>query len=186
MLPPAPAPHPWLAVLEDLARFLELAGLIILGFILAFIGLAPSHVADDGGWSGAHDTLPALAFSAATAGAHTDTPNTASAARRLLRAGLHAVDDHANSAIGSSNGTWGGGGAPGGWWSTTIRSTAALVFWSIFGEFDLEKTEDRAPFGAPLLFIYGVVVSIVLVNLLVAMFADSYARIKARSETEYA
>ena len=71
---------------------------------------------------------------------------------------------------------------------TTERSPAyslTVMFWGIFGEFDLAFYEEHVPFGPPVLFVYLTTASIVLVNLLVAMFADTYATIKANSELEF-
>ena len=65
------------------------------------------------------------------------------------------------------------------WYSLTV------MFWGIFGEFDLGFYEEHVPFGPPVLFVYLTTASIVLVNLLVAMFADTYATIKANSELEF-
>ena len=47
------------------------------------------------------------------------------------------------------------------------------VFWAVFGEFDRKYFDLKIPFGQPVLFVYILVSSIILVNLLVAMFSDT-------------
>ena len=58
-------------------------------------------------------------------------------------------------------------------------------FWAIFGEVDTEFFDAYVPYGQPVLFLYTVVASIVLVNLLVAMFSDTYNKVYSNSEIEY-
>ena len=61
--------------------------------------------------------------------------------------------------------------------------------WAVFGEFGElggpEGLEKSLPWASPLLWMYTLVSSIVLTNLLVAMFADTYARVLASSEVEH-
>jgi len=57
-------------------------------------------------------------------------------------------------------------------------------FWAMFAEFDLEEL-SRIPFGLPLMWVYVLIANIVLVNMLIAMFADTYARIKTNALQEY-
>ena len=56
--------------------------------------------------------------------------------------------------------------------------------WAIFGEFDLELLQD-IPWSAALLWLYTFLSSIVLVNLLVAMFAETYNRVLSEAEQEH-
>ena len=41
------------------------------------------------------------------------------------------------------------------------------------------------PFALPLMLAFVLLANVVLVNLLIAMFADTYSRIKKNAETEY-
>lgn len=55
-------------------------------------------------------------------------------------------------------------------------------FWAVFGEFDMTTWD---PFPAMVLWTYILIGSVSLVNLLVAMFADTFQRVKDNSEREY-
>jgi len=57
-------------------------------------------------------------------------------------------------------------------------------FWAMFAEFDLDELA-MVPFGLPLMWVYVVIANIVLVNMLIAMFADTYTRIKKNALLEY-
>ena len=58
--------------------------------------------------------------------------------------------------------------------------------WAVFGEFgELDALEESLPWASPFLWVYTLISSIVLTNLLVAMFADTYARVLASSEVEH-
>ena len=54
----------------------------------------------------------------------------------------------------------------------------------MFAEFDLEELM-RVPFGLPLMWVYVLIANVVLVNMLIAMFAETYTRIKKNAEIEY-
>ena len=64
-------------------------------------------------------------------------------------------------------------------WSTNGLFTP---FWAVFGEFDMTTW---GIFPALVLWTYILIGSVSLVNLLVAMFADTFARVKENSEREY-
>ena len=57
-------------------------------------------------------------------------------------------------------------------------------FWAMFAEFDLAEL-SRIPFGLPLMWVYVLIANVVLVNMLIAMFAETYARIKRNAFVEY-
>jgi hypothetical protein len=57
-------------------------------------------------------------------------------------------------------------------------------FWAMYAEFDLSEFA-RVPFGLPLMWVYVLISNVVLVNMLIAMFADTYARIKGNAANEY-
>jgi len=60
-----------------------------------------------------------------------------------------------------------------------------IAAWAIFGNLQLDFVEQYVPYGQPVVFGYAFMVMIVLVNLLVAMFADTYSRITQNSEMEF-
>ena len=57
-------------------------------------------------------------------------------------------------------------------------------FWAMYGDIDLKEL-SKVPFGMPLMWVYVLIANVVLVNMLVAMFAETYQRIKQNAETEY-
>eukprot|EP00316_Scyphosphaera_apsteinii_P022830 CAMPEP_0119346800 /NCGR_PEP_ID=MMETSP1333-20130426/108193_1 /TAXON_ID=418940 /ORGANISM="Scyphosphaera apsteinii, Strain RCC1455" /LENGTH=1308 /DNA_ID=CAMNT_0007359319 /DNA_START=65 /DNA_END=3991 /DNA_ORIENTATION=+ len=64
-------------------------------------------------------------------------------------------------------------------------SPLMVPFWAVYGAFEIDTLYD-APLGvSQLMWVYVLVSSIVLVNLLVAMFSDTYTRIKDNSELEF-
>ena len=60
-------------------------------------------------------------------------------------------------------------------------------FWSIFGAWNFENFGDSAIYSpAPVaVFVYALFANLALVNLLIAMFSETYSRVKARAEIEY-
>ena len=64
--------------------------------------------------------------------------------------------------------------------SSWLKSTSPFMMpvWAMLGSFDTEAIEEKVLFGAPLMWVYTLIVTVVLVNLLVAMFSDTYTRIK--------
>eukprot|EP00966_Prymnesium_polylepis_P180590 4182820-Prymnesium_polylepis.1 len=60
-----------------------------------------------------------------------------------------------------------------------------MPLWALFGEFDIEALETDAPRSAPIMWIYVLVSNVVLVNLLVAMFSDTYSRVKGKADVEW-
>merc|ERR1712087_143084 len=62
-------------------------------------------------------------------------------------------------------------------------SPFTLPFWGVFGEMNLEDLD--VPFSPIIMWVYVGISSVILVNLLVAMFSDTYSRIKANAELEF-
>ena len=61
-----------------------------------------------------------------------------------------------------------------------------LPMWAMYGEFgELGELAEDLPWASPLLWIYTLTSSVVLVNLLVAMFAETYARVLSDAEQEH-
>lgn len=57
--------------------------------------------------------------------------------------------------------------------------------WAVYGAFDIEDLAT-APFGtSALMWLYLLISSVILVNLLVAMFSDTYSRVLEQSEEEF-
>ena len=68
------------------------------------------------------------------------------------------------------------------WYSST--SPFMMPFWAVLGAIEVEKFES-VRYGAPIMWLFTLLATVVLVNLLVAMFADTYTRIKERADVEY-
>ena len=66
----------------------------------------------------------------------------------------------------------------------SIMKILGLPVWGVFGELSLLTLKD-IPYSQPLMFLYVLISTVVLVNLLVAMFADTYTRIQSSAEKEY-
>ena len=67
--------------------------------------------------------------------------------------------------------------------SRAITSQIMMPLWTVFGQFpDLEQQTWMA---SPLLWMQSLTCTIVLVNMLVAMFTDTYERVIAEAETEH-
>lgn len=60
----------------------------------------------------------------------------------------------------------------------------ALPVWALIADLELEKLM-HVPLGLCLMWAYVLLSNVVLVNLLIAMFADTYSRIKENAEVEY-
>ena len=60
----------------------------------------------------------------------------------------------------------------------------AQPLWAMFTDLETERFSS-IPFALPLMYVLMMVINVVLVNLLIAMFADTYARIKGNAEVEY-
>lgn len=57
--------------------------------------------------------------------------------------------------------------------------------WAVYGVFELEELAS-APFGASaLMWVYVLISSVILVNLLVAMFSDTYTKVLEQAEEEF-
>eukprot|EP00967_Tisochrysis_lutea_P089526 scaffold127497_cov32-Tisochrysis_lutea.AAC.1 len=68
-----------------------------------------------------------------------------------------------------------------------FNPTSAFMkpFWAVYGAFEVEELAT-APFGvAGLMWVYVLISSVILVNLLVAMFSDTYTRVLEQSEEEF-
>ena len=57
-------------------------------------------------------------------------------------------------------------------------------FWAMFADFELDEL-GTIPFGLPLMWVYALIANVLLVNMLVAMFVETYSRIKNNAEIEY-
>ena len=90
-----------------------------------------------------------------------------------------------------------GGGAGGGIYGRMLRGGSgvgcegeapiplvAVPVWAMFTDLELPMISD-VPFALPLMLAFVLLANVVLVNLLIAMFADTYSRIKKNAETEY-
>jgi len=60
----------------------------------------------------------------------------------------------------------------------------ALPLWAMFTDLEPQRFAS-IPFSLPLMYAYVMIANVVLVNLLIAMFADTYARIKSMADVEY-
>lgn len=54
-----------------------------------------------------------------------------------------------------------------------------MPFWAVFGDFDTTELQEMLPWSSWLVWVYVLISNVVLVNLLVAMFSDTYARVQA-------
>jgi len=57
-------------------------------------------------------------------------------------------------------------------------------FFAMFAEFDIDELM-KVPYGLPLMWVYVLIANVVLINMLIAMFTDTYTRIKINAEIEY-
>ena len=78
----------------------------------------------------------------------------------------------------------GGGGGGGGGVQTEPLALYWQPFWYMYAEFDIDVLR-QVPFALPLMWVYVLLANVVLVNMLIAMFADTYTRIKRNAEVEY-
>lgn len=142
-------------LVSDLIQFLLVFCAFLLGFCLAFTGLYREEGATDSDGAALAPHAPP----------HPSPNGTA----RLLGA-------RANPLVSAPTEL-----ARVAWYVPTAPTMSPL--WAVFGEFELE-TIDGLTFGAPLLWTCILLLNVVLVNLLVAMFTDTYSRIKSNSELE--
>lgn len=61
----------------------------------------------------------------------------------------------------------------------------SLPFMALFGELPIDST-NASWWAAFCLWVYAIISSLILVNLLIAMFSDTYSEFSAKSESEYA
>ena len=142
---------------SDLFLFIELFALVWVGFAGCFVGLTC--------WSDTPDISAAAAADDGRMLNVIDLYEGQAHARMLKNSGGSAVSDEPVEQN----------------WLQAID----ITFWAIFGEVDTDFFDAKVPYGQPVLFLYTVVASIVLVNLLVAMFADTYNKVFQNSEIEY-
>jgi len=145
--------------MSDLTLFVELFALIMLGFVLCFVGLSD--------WGGTPPPLAAPEVQSAVAALNDElVPEvTAEPLRRFLKAS-HGEHNRPLTAP-----PW--------------QKSVIACFWAIFGEVEIDHFDAHVPLGQPVLFLYTVVMSIVLVNLLIAMFTETYQKVMHKSEIEY-
>lgn len=108
------------------------------------------------------------------------TSASASGGRRLSVDATDSVDRRLLSAIDML----GGGGGGGGGVQTEPLALYWQPFWYMYAEFDIDVLR-QVPFALPLMWVYVLLANVVLVNMLIAMFADTYTRIKRNAEVEY-
>ena len=154
-------------MLVDLSLFLVFALVLLLGFSAALLGLSETasiHTAD--GDRGGGRLLAAAGAAAAGAG---------------VGAGAGAEADAAWSSAGRAlhrhNGGLGGE-------DEAHLPLLAVPLWAMFTDLDVGQLLP-IPFAPPLMLAYVLLANVVLVNLLIAMFADTYSRIKKNAELEY-
>jgi hypothetical protein len=152
----------------DLVIFIELLVMIVVGFCFALVGLAAMQ-------SEAGD-LGLLGFGAdGASGASGERADGGDgAAHRMLKLKPRPTTSSSEDDGSRLDRTW-------------FASTSPFMMpvWAVLGNMDVEAIEESIMFGAPLMWIYTLIATVVLVNLLVAMFSDTYSRIKENSETEY-
>ena len=76
------------------------------------------------------------------------------------------------------------GGGAGGCDGESSIPLVAVPVWAMFTDLELSHI-SQIPFALPLMLAFVLLANVVLVNLLIAMFADTYSRIKSNAETEY-
>ena len=195
---------------SDLEHFLELFALLIVGFSFTFIGFGPSGEPYE--WEVKfHELEEELLHTGAAGGVTGDAAGAGSGAAMLggVAAPVGQMMRMARRSLRGGGGDGGGGGAPPlyaaagqpgytgmdegeqeqqaeflPWYSS--HAEYVMPFWALFGELDLDQIEATMPNGGPLaMWLYIFLSSIVMVNLLVAMFAETYTRVKDNSEIEY-
>ena len=166
-------------MVSDIKNFFQLLLVIILAFCLAFLGM--SHgTSVHSGHSDFHGDPVAVEHPADV---------TDDLLRRQLKSGGSGAAAAASAAAvasrvtldGNSSAVFGGGV----FGSTGLTSAVWVPFWAVYGDFDTDALEDEAPFSSPILWVYVLVSNVVLVNLLVAMFADTYSKVKENADTEF-
>ena len=145
----------------DLVNFFELAFLIALGVGLAFAALA---------------ALQTAAANASGSGELDDGGWLSQHGRHLKRISPPTASG-GESGEKEEKSAWEVGGL-------SAKSPFLMPFWAFVGETDLDAVDSNVFLGAPLFFAYQLLCAIVLVNLLIAMLADTYSRIRDASQRE--
>jgi hypothetical protein len=156
------------AVIKDLSLFVELFAYTIFGFSLALIGLASNthgHVAS---------------FFLGLVGVHLESN---------LETNLQTPEQHGRR-------TRSGGDVSGG--DTSAEPAADVVasatnglaaalnlpLWAVYGDLDHDAMAS-IPYAQPTMFIFMLLTTIVLINLLIAMFSETYTRVQAAAAKEH-
>lgn len=147
-------------MLVDLSLFLVFAVVLLLGFSAALLGLSETarHDAD-----APLADAPLMAAPAADAAAAVELDLSAGRGDSARALRMHAA--HEEEA---------GGSLP----------LIALPVWAMFTDLEMGQLTG-IPLALPLMWLYVLLANVVLVNLLIAMFADTYSRIKKNAEVEY-
>jgi len=152
-------------MMSDLVLFLEIFGYTMVGFTLAFIGLVPhTHGREED----IHDGLfPEVILPEATLGAPAAVLAVDDDVRmRVLKSTAPGYDDE------TDDGPW------------QLMKTISLPLWAVLGELRLNDLATVA-YSQPVMWFYSLLSTIVLVNLLIAMFSDTYTRVLSAADTEY-
>jgi len=154
-------------VLDDLLIFLEIFLLFTLGFSLTFLGIFAASP-DEHDFAAENEVAHRLLRSTSSGYSSSPPPPPMEQAAAMSL----PIED----------------GQSGSHWQvfmSTMDTSApfTLPFWAVYGEMNLDRLD--VPFSSIIMWTYTLFSSIVLVNLLVAMFSDTYARIKANSELEF-
>jgi len=161
-------------VVDDLVIFLEIFLYITLGFCLAFLGIYAASLED------AEEAVPQ----------NFEVLNETITLQLLRSVFTHGASRALRVNGGGDESTYPEFEAPlnpfaklGVFSSLTVTSPFLFPFWAVYGEFDLDAL--NVPFAPIIMWMYVGISSVILVNLLVAMFSDTYSRIKANSELEF-
>ena len=176
-------------MLVDLSLFLVFFAVILLGFSGALLGLSetsthrlsdePTTMLWNWLWGSNDDPAPLLVGSpvAGTTPLTPLTPITSDSIASILaasKASSAAALGRMLRGTGADEDADADGSLP----------LLALPLWAMFTDLETERFSS-IPFALPLMYVLMMVINVVLVNLLIAMFADTYARIKGNAEVEY-
>lgn len=70
---------------------------------------------------------------------------------------------------------------------TILQPTSAFMkpIWAVYGAFDLDELSEAPTGVSMLMWLYVLISSVILVNLLVAMFSDTYTKVIEKAEEEF-
>jgi hypothetical protein len=142
-------------MLVDLSLFFVFFAVVLLGFSGALLGLSETADLPPDAARALSDALPPIGETAAT-----DT--------------LGGGFEHSGRALRGAHADDGGPELP----------LLALPLWAMFTDLEPGRFIE-IPYALPLMYAYVMLANVVLVNLLIAMFSDTYSRIKKNAEVEY-